>query len=369
MSERDAVTALVPLFNAEQTIARALHSVIDQVDRVIVYDDGSSDDSCIVVESLALPGLELIEGDNNAGIGVARQRLLEACDTPCAVWLDADDACLPGRVQHLQAVIAAGFDWAFDAAVLVDPASDKEIRPLPIDPRLLQDDGILWEFARNYIPSLGWAMVKTAAARAIGFDTSFRQAEDYDHLLRAILAGYRIGFCEHIGYRYYDSPVSASRNLALQNSWSELALSRLDRTRLEQRLFTSQLPPADQDRILAYFLARRKDWPALFEFTRSPTPSDWELAFLHGVACFHAMRFVEAIQAFDRSLAIRETACGFNNRGVSRIRSGDAAGSEDFDAALQLLPHYLDAQRNQQGEELVLTLYPLREQPIRDSYV
>lgn len=368
MSEQQQVTALVPMFNAEQTIARALHSVVDQVDRVLVFDDGSEDDTCIVVEALGLPALELIEGKGNAGIGVARQRLLEACETPCAVWLDADDACLPGRVERLKAEIDNGCDWAFDAALLVDPASDEVMRTLPIDPRLLQADGILWEFARNYIPSLGWGMVNTSAARAIGFDTSFRQAEDYDHLLRAILAGYRIGFCEQPGYRYYDNPVSVSRNLAVQNSWSELALSRLDRTRLEKRLFTSQLPTAEQDRILAYFLARRKDWPALFEFTRSSSQSDWELAFLQGVACFHAMRFVEAIESFNRSLAIQETACGLNNRGVSRIRSGDVEGIRDIEKALQLLPHYLDALQNQRGEALVITPYPLREQPIRDCY-
>lgn len=369
MSEDVAVTALIPAFNAGATIERAVQSIISQVDAVIIFDDGSSDNTRATIRSLALPNLTLIQGNGNAGVGKARQALLDACNTPYAIWQDADDESMAGRVQRLSAVLQQDFDWAFDAAVLVDPQTDETIRSLPLADCLLQQDGELWELARNFIPSLGWAMVRTEAAQRIGYDTSFVQAEDYDHLLRALLAGYRVGFSNEPGYRYFDYPASLSRQLDEQNTFSELALARLNRMEVERRIACSHLPADQQQRILAYYSARINDWQTVYQNTRSAMAADWELAFLHGVACYHAMQFPQATNAFDQSLQLQETACGFNNRGVSRLRAGDAGGKDDIRRALDLMPHYRDAQNNSHGEPLVLTKYPLRNQPMRDRYV
>lgn len=368
MSESTAVTALIPAHNAAATIERAIRSVRDQVARIVVLDDGSQDDTVEVVEAMALPELSLLRADTNRGIGATRQRLLQSCETDIAVWLDADDEFMPGRVARLRDCIAEGAEWVFDAAELVDSQTGAVIRELPIANFLLGDDGVVWEFARNYIPSLGWAMARTSAAKAIGYNETFPQAEDYDHLLRAILSGGNIRFCPQRGYRYYDYPGSASRDIDRQVAWAEQALSRLDRTAVVRRILLSALSRSDQEKVFAYYLARIRDWEALYNATRHQHGDDWELAHFYGVACYHALQIAEAVRAFGQSLALKETACGYNNRGVCRIRAGDEDGIEDIHRALAMMPHYRDAQNNCREKALAITTFPLRENPIRDVY-
>jgi len=101
------VDVVIPVFNGRDTIRTALISVLaqehDWVHRIIVIDDGSSDDTAQVVQNLGSPLIELVRTSNQ---GVARARNL-GFKKATAVWvafLDADDVWMPGK---LQAQIAA----------------------------------------------------------------------------------------------------------------------------------------------------------------------------------------------------------------------------------------------------------------------
>ena len=262
MSE-SSVTALIPAYNAQYTIERALRSVVTQVGEVIVFDDGSSDDTAARVTRFPADNVRLIQCEANQGIGLARQRLIEACSTDHAMWLDSDDEVLPGRVDDLLIQINRGAEWVFDAAELYDGETKQRVRALPIPAFVTRPGALAHQFARNYLPSLGGPLVLVRAARNIGYRPEFRQAEDYDHFLRALVAGHHIHCSPRIGYRQYHYGDSVSRAIETQAQYAVKALASVGVPNIHRILSQGDLSEDETRLIRCYVLARLCRWHAL----------------------------------------------------------------------------------------------------------
>ena len=87
------VSVVIPLYNAEQDIERAIRSVLAQTVsdfELIIVDDGSTDNSTKVVEAINDPRIKLIRKEN-AGQGSARNTGIRASSGDLITFLDADD--------------------------------------------------------------------------------------------------------------------------------------------------------------------------------------------------------------------------------------------------------------------------------------
>lgn len=84
----------MPAYNAEKTILRALYSLINQTYlnwECIVVDDGSTDKTSKIVESIKDSRIKLIKLSQNMGRGYARQVALNNTNGEYLAMLDADD--------------------------------------------------------------------------------------------------------------------------------------------------------------------------------------------------------------------------------------------------------------------------------------
>lgn len=95
------ITVLVPAYNAAKYIARAIDSVLAQSFanfELLVINDGSTDDTQLVIESFNDPRIRLIN-QTNQGVAAALNIGLLNARAELVARFDADDICMPHRLQ------------------------------------------------------------------------------------------------------------------------------------------------------------------------------------------------------------------------------------------------------------------------------
>ncbi len=103
LAESLSISVIIPLFNREKYIQRALRSAISQIlsaHEVVVVDDGSTDHGAELVRSIADPRVRLISQENS-GVGAARNRGAAVATGNLLAFLDADDEWCTGFLQAL----------------------------------------------------------------------------------------------------------------------------------------------------------------------------------------------------------------------------------------------------------------------------
>lgn len=109
------VTVVIPAYNAEESIERAVRSCLAQTDpdlEVVVVDDGSTDGTRAILEGLVTEDarVRLLPAAPNAGVSVARNRCLDAARGEWITFLDADDDVTPDRHAVMLAAATGDVD-------------------------------------------------------------------------------------------------------------------------------------------------------------------------------------------------------------------------------------------------------------------
>jgi GT2 family glycosyltransferase len=192
-----AITAVIPLFNKEREIARAVRSALNQTHppaQVIVVDDGSTDGSVQAVQALADARVQLLR-QPNAGPSGARNRGTAAAHTEFVAFLDADDEWGPTfleTVANLQTRFPQASIWA-TAFELVNGDSRSAAATwtnLPQDPHGgLIDDFLIACLQVPPICASGFLCRKQLLQEVGGFPEGVRLGEDFDTWIRLALRG------------------------------------------------------------------------------------------------------------------------------------------------------------------------------------
>jgi glycosyltransferase involved in cell wall biosynthesis len=182
------ITVVIPAFNREGMIARAVRSVQAQrrfaPAEILCVDDASADDTA---GAAAAAGARVLRHDVNQGAAGARNTAIAAATQPWLALLDSDDEWLPGHLETLWPrrdghVLVSGSALALEA----DGTVRVHGRVLPWPARLTSPRPLLW---LNLVSASG-SLVRTDVVRDVGgFDTSLRLAEDLDLWLRVLARG------------------------------------------------------------------------------------------------------------------------------------------------------------------------------------
>ncbi|HET7315120.1 glycosyltransferase family 2 protein [Salinisphaera sp.] len=183
------VSVFIPAFNAERYIAQAIESVLSQTwsdFELLIIDDGSTDNTSAVLDRYAGDARVRIEyNDSNRGTPWTRNRGLEMARGEYIALLDADDVCMPDRLEEQVAFL----DRRPDISVLGTRVakSDEEGRALPIDRRRRQwfePDDIAVEMLFSCPILQPTMMARSAVLKAYGYDLDFPVAQDYEQFVR-----------------------------------------------------------------------------------------------------------------------------------------------------------------------------------------
>ncbi|MEX0585106.1 MAG: glycosyltransferase family 2 protein, partial [Pirellulales bacterium] len=101
MNHSPAVSVVIPAYNAEECVARAIESVLAQtrpVQEVIVVDDGSRDRTAAVAARFGA-SIRILR-QPNGGPAAARNHGVRESRSAWIAFLDADDAWLEQKIER-----------------------------------------------------------------------------------------------------------------------------------------------------------------------------------------------------------------------------------------------------------------------------
>lgn len=188
-------SVVIPARNAEGFIAETLASLRAQEAgefEAIVIDDGSEDDTAMIVERVAAedPRFRLITGSAK-GVSTARNAGLEAARGEIVLFLDADDLLRPDALRRFASALAGATGSVAALGGVARIAADG--RPLPgRDNRELARgaDPLAALLAKNFIVNGGaLAIRREAAAAAGGYDPAIAYGEDWEFWCRLLELG------------------------------------------------------------------------------------------------------------------------------------------------------------------------------------
>lgn len=298
------VSIVLPAFNAEETLANALDSLLVQslTDfEVLVVDDLSQDGTLDVAASYLRNDsrIKVLPRDRNGGAAAARNFGFRAAKGKWLALLDADDTFAPDRLRSLVTraekdeadIIADNLRFVSmpgGAATGTALKAEDSIFAGPVSAaRFVRGNLFLYRgFKLGYLKPL--FRRRFVEQHRLQQNEALRIAEDYHFLLDALLCGGRFLVVPEAGYFYAQRPGSLSRGLTLDDLDQLSTANRLDllratpqggadlRAALNKRQWSVDL----NIRLMEFQEAvkRRRVWDAGSIFARNPNLTPY-LAF------------------------------------------------------------------------------------------
>lgn len=211
------VTVLLAVKDGEPWIGEAVTSVLGQTFHdleLLVVDDASTDRTLEIVEAFDDRRVRVLRNDRNLGQVPSLNRGLREAHGELVARLDADDRCMPTRLERQVALLDAEPDVGLVGSWL-ELVDETGRRIGSLQERLEDRAGFLFQtlVMRVYV-SHPAAMYRLAPALELGgYDESTEPAEDKDLWRRLLLAGWdaRIVPEPLVVYRLHDAQLSRTR--------------------------------------------------------------------------------------------------------------------------------------------------------------
>lgn len=247
-TQHPLVSVIVPVYNSRLSVGETISSLLRQTWpnlEIIVVDDESPDNAMDVVAVYAamnIPGRTFITTTKkNGGVASARNVGLDLSTGEWIVFLDSDDAFLPGAITHMMAErekLGEGNWLVLPQAVEVTSGGLDTTRPMyrePMPAPMKQREVILQYnfgafttlFPRRFFEEVGT------------FDETMEFVEDWEFWIRAVYSGWRFHRTSEVLCMIWWTAGSMMSNREAMDAGEDEALRR----NLER--FRDQMTPAE----------------------------------------------------------------------------------------------------------------------------
>jgi len=192
------VSVIIPAYNAERFLARALKSVVEQTYaaiEIIVMDDGSKDGTAAVVSSFHDKRI-VYRYQENAGQGPARNGGIRTSRGEYITFLDADDYYLPRKIERQVGFLANEKRYQIVYCNALHYYAEKPQRFFKKKGRYYSGN-ILPELLHTSFINPNTAMMTRSVLDTCGlFNETRYYPEEWELWLRIALSGYEFGYLD-----------------------------------------------------------------------------------------------------------------------------------------------------------------------------
>lgn len=354
------ISAVIPTFNAELYIEKAIQSILKQtvhVNEIIIIDDGSVDQTCKVVRKIQNDESNIVlHTQKNTGASTARNNGIHVATGNWILFLDADDECSEDLVETYLAKINEATEdiSAIYTAYYQINEHSQVISSQLRGKRLSGTEGFCDILIRNPIISPSGVLVNKKQLNELnGFNTQIKYVEDVDLWVRLLDRDYSI--------EYIDRPLSFIRrhsnnttsSMSTSHNAEKLIMDQYGLDYIKEKLYKRSYTMEKNSLDFASFLIRYKHWKQceeLLENTRilEDSPHYNSYCFLKSIIYIEDKRFDEALDEYEKILVADVThGAALNNSGVIYAMYGNKEQAiNNMEQALLLYSEYLDVKHN-----------------------
>jgi len=225
VNDTPLVTVVIPTFNRANFVRQAIESVLQQRFQdyeLIVVDDGSTDGTRAVIESLG-PRVRYLY-QSNQGAAAARNFGVRHARAPWIAFQDSDDLCAPDHLESLYGYVRDHPDCGMvfgNGAYLDGPQHNRNTIIPAKKSRHLEATGVTLQdlFAKSIVRLQASIILKSAYDAVGGMDDSLRICHDLDLFFRLSMR-VPIKYLDRtvFFYRKHDSNISGNEELRVMEN-------------------------------------------------------------------------------------------------------------------------------------------------------
>ncbi len=228
-------TILIPAYNCGKYILDTLTSVLNQSYvnyELLVIDDGSTDNSCEIIKSIADDRIVFLQNPKNVGIVKTLNRGIGLARGKYIARMDADDVMLGNRLQEQIDFLENNLDYGMVGGWY--KVTDEEGETLDCLKTVLAHEdikvGLIFtnQFAHSSVT------MRTALAKQLKYKQDFIYTEDYDLWCRmAEITKVANLPLFHLSYRWYPNNTCNLKQKELKSTVVKILSRELDKYEVE----------------------------------------------------------------------------------------------------------------------------------------
>lgn len=215
-SEEGLVSVIIPTYNRETTLKRAILSIIRQTYtnwELIIVDDGSTDGTEELVRNFISEKIHYIKFEVNQGVSKARNRGIRHAKGEYVAFLDSDDEWVVDKLEmQLKVMKQKGTKVVYCRFSRLFEDGESYIVPANHQIKYLEGDLFYQLLVNNFIGTPTMVIAKDVLEEIGGFDENLQNLEDYELILR-VAKDFYIAFVDEVLVHTYAQKDSINVNL------------------------------------------------------------------------------------------------------------------------------------------------------------
>lgn len=215
----EMVSIIVPTYNREKTIERAVQSILRQTYgyyEIIIVDDGSTDNTEEIIKEIKDDRIRYISYKENQGASHARNVGIQAAKYDYIAFLDSDDEWLPDKLEHqMHKMMESSDDVGLVFCRMGGCRRGSNERfifpPKTYKPEILEGNIFGPLLLHNMIGLPTMIVSRKCLEQSGGFKETLKCLEDWELILR-IAKDWEIGFVDEVLVEVHKTAGSVSTN-------------------------------------------------------------------------------------------------------------------------------------------------------------